>query len=195
MNLYCWDNSTFYSISVNWNIRFPEDSKIAKFSHFSGRFLPDLVSVSASVQLLSHVWFVATPWTAARQASLSITNCWSLPNSCPLSQWCHPTISSSLVPFSCPQSFPASGSFQMTQLFASGGQSIEVSASTLVLPMTWFRVYLKKKKKKASKKNSSNEAINILVIAGYFLYSRNTKDPFSQLWHHNDTIQHASVKL
>ena len=61
------------------------------------------------------------------------------PNSCPLSQWCHPTISSSVVPFSsCPQSFPASGSFQMSQLFASGGQSIGVLASTSVLPMsTW----------------------------------------------------------
>ena len=58
------------------------------------------------------------------------------PNSCPLTQWCHPTISSSIIPFSsCPQSFPASGSFQMSQLFASGGQSIRVSASTLVLPM------------------------------------------------------------
>ena len=56
-------------------------------------------------------------------------------NSCPLSQWCHPTISSSIVPFSCPQSFPASGSFQMSQLFTSGGQSIEVSASASVLPM------------------------------------------------------------
>ena len=58
------------------------------------------------------------------------------PNPCPLSQWCHPTISSSVVPFSsCPQSFPASGSFQMSQLFTSGGQSIGVSASTSVLPM------------------------------------------------------------
>ena len=56
-------------------------------------------------------------------------------NSCPLSQWCHPTISSSVVTFSCPQSFPASGSFQMSQLFTSGGQSIGVSASTSVLPM------------------------------------------------------------
>ena len=63
------------------------------------------------------------------------------PNSCPLSQWCHPTISFSVVPFSCPQSFPASGSFQMSQLFASSGQSIGVSASTSVLPMDtqdWF---------------------------------------------------------
>ena len=58
------------------------------------------------------------------------------PNSCPLSQWCHPTISSSVVPFSSDlQSFPASGSFQMSQFFASGGQSIRVSASTSVLPM------------------------------------------------------------
>ena len=59
------------------------------------------------------------------------------PNSCPLSRWCHLTISSSVVPFSsCPQSLPASGSFQMSQLFASGGQSIGVSVSTLVLPMS-----------------------------------------------------------
>ena len=58
------------------------------------------------------------------------------PNPCPLSQWCHPTISSSVVPFSsCPQSFPASGSFQMSQLFASGGQSIGVSTSTSVVSM------------------------------------------------------------
>ena len=58
------------------------------------------------------------------------------PNPCPLCQWCHPTILSSVVPFSsCPQSFPASGFFQMSQLSASGGQSIGVSASTSVLPM------------------------------------------------------------
>ena len=58
------------------------------------------------------------------------------PSSCSLSQWCHPTISSSVVPFSsCLQSFPASGSFQVSQSFAWGGQSIGVSASTSVLPM------------------------------------------------------------
>ena len=58
------------------------------------------------------------------------------PNSCPLSQWCHPTISSSVIPFSsCPQSFPASESVQLSQLFASGGQSIGVSASASVLPV------------------------------------------------------------
>ena len=64
------------------------------------------------------------------------------PNPCRLSWWCHPTISSSVVPFSsCLQSFPASGFFQMSQLFAWGGQSIEVSASASVLPMNtqdWY---------------------------------------------------------
>ena len=57
-------------------------------------------------------------------------------NSCPSSRWCYPTISSSVIPFSsCLQPFPTSGSFQMSQLFASGGQNIRVSASTSVLPM------------------------------------------------------------
>ena len=57
-------------------------------------------------------------------------------DSCPTSQWCHPAISSSVVPFSsCPQSFPASGAFQMSQLFTSGGQRIGISASISVLPM------------------------------------------------------------
>ena len=64
------------------------------------------------------------------------------PNSCPLSRWCHLTIPSSVVPFSsCLQSFPTSGSFQMSQLFALGGQNIGVSSSTSVLPMNtqdWF---------------------------------------------------------
>ena len=63
-------------------------------------------------------------------------------NSCLLNWWCHPTISSSVIPFSsCPQSFPASGSFQISQFFTSGGQSIGVSASASVLPMNiqdWF---------------------------------------------------------
>ena len=58
------------------------------------------------------------------------------PNLCALSRWCHPTVSSSVIPFSsCLQSFPASGSFQMSQLFTSGGQSVGDSASTSVLPM------------------------------------------------------------
>ena len=77
-----------------------------------------------------------TPWTAARQASLSTPTLGAYPNSCPSSQWCHPTISPSVVPYSCClQSFPASGSFQMSQLFTSGGESIGVSASTSVPPV------------------------------------------------------------
>ena len=67
-------------------------------------------------------------------------------NSCPASQWCHPTISSSVIPFSsCLQNSPASGSFPVSQLFTSGGQSIEVSASASVLPMNiqdWFSLGL-----------------------------------------------------
>ena len=92
--------------------------------------------VFSSVQLLSCVRLFATPWITARQAFLSITNSQSLLKLMSIESWCHPTISSSVVPFSsCPQSFPASESFPMNQLFAWGGQSIGVSASALVLPM------------------------------------------------------------
>ena len=95
----------------------------------------------SSVQSLSRVWLFETPWTAAHQACPSPTpRVYS--NSCPLSQWCHPTISSSVVPFSSHlQSFPASGTFQMSQFFTSGGQSIGVSASASVHLMNiqdWF---------------------------------------------------------
>ena len=96
----------------------------------------------SSVQSLSHVWLFMTPWTAACQASLSITNSRSLHKLMSLSLWCHPAISSSVGPFSsCLQSFPASESFPMSQFFASGGQSIGASASISVLPMNiqdWF---------------------------------------------------------
>ena len=77
----------------------------------------------SSVQSLSCVWLFVLPWTAARQASLSITRACS--NSCPSSWWCHPTMSSSVTLFSsCLQSFQASGSFPMSQFFTSGGQGI-----------------------------------------------------------------------
>ena len=68
-------------------------------------------------------------------------NLGAYPNSCPFNVCCHPAISSSVIPFFCPQSFPASGSFQISQLFASDGQSIGVSASASILPMNiqdWF---------------------------------------------------------
>ena len=90
----------------------------------------------SSVQSLSCVQLFVTPWIAARWASLSINTPRVYSNSCPLSRWCYPAFSSSVVPFSsCPQSLPASGSFPMSQLFASGGQSIGVSVSTSVLPV------------------------------------------------------------
>ena len=91
------------------------------------------------VQSLSHVQLFVTPWTAACQASPSITNSWSLLKLMSIDSVI-PSISSSVVPF-CLQSFPASGSFPMSQFFASGGQSIGVSASASVLPMNihdWF---------------------------------------------------------
>ena len=111
--------------------------------------LPDFPIGSAShhcavVQLWSCVWLLVTLWTAAQPHGLPCPSLfpWVCSNSCSLSQWCHPTISSSVVPFSfCLQSFPASESFPMSQLFASGGQSIGSSASASVLPMTiqgWF---------------------------------------------------------
>ena len=90
----------------------------------------------SSVQSLSPVRLFVTPWTTAHQASLSITNSRSPPKPMSIESWWHPTIWSSVVPFSsCPQSFPASESFPMSQLFTPGGQSIGVSASTSGLSM------------------------------------------------------------
>ena len=100
-------------------------------------------------------------------------------NSCPSSQWYHPTMSSSFVPFSsCLQSFPASGSFQMSQFFPSGGQSIGVSASASVLPMTiqyWFPlgwtgwISLQSKGLLRVFSNTTVQSINSLAFS--FLYS------------------------
>ena len=95
----------------------------------------------SSAQLLSHIWLFVTPWAAACQGGPSPTpGVYS--NARPLSQWCHPTISSSVISFYFYlQSFSTSGSFPMSQFFASGGQIIGVSASTSVLPMNiqdWF---------------------------------------------------------
>ena len=82
-----------------------------------------------AVQSLSRVRIFVTPWTAARQAPCPSPTPRACSNSCPLSRWCHPTISASVVPFSFRlQSFPASGFFQCP-FFASGGQSIGVSAT------------------------------------------------------------------
>ena len=97
----------------------------------------------SSVQSLNCVWLFVTPWTTStpgfpvHHQLLELNS-----NSCPSSRWRHPTISSSVVPFSsCLQSFPASGSLPMSHFFTSGGQSIGASASASVLPMNirdWF---------------------------------------------------------
>ena len=97
--------------------------------HLATREAPTLTYVVVVVQSLSLTWFFVTLWAAIYQASLSFTASWGCSNSCPLSQWCYPTILSSIVPFSsCLQSFPASASSLMSWLLASGGQSTGVSA-------------------------------------------------------------------
>ena len=96
------------------------------------------------VQSLSHIWHSVNPWTAARRTRrfFTIFTIWVCSDSCPLSQWCHPIVSSSVTSISsCPQSSPASGSFPMSQLFTSDGQGIGASASASILPMNikgWF---------------------------------------------------------
>ena len=98
--------------------------------------------IFSSVQSLNHVQLFAPYGMQHARPPCQLPNPRVYPNSCPLSQWYHPTISSSVAPFaSCPQSFLASRSFQMSQLFASDGQSTGVLASTSVLPMNiqdWF---------------------------------------------------------
>ena len=97
------------------------------------------------VQSLSRVQPSVTPWTAAHCAPLSFPSPGACSNSCPLSQWCHPTISSSVFPFSCLQSFPASGPFLMNWLFTSGGPkywsfSFSISPSNGYSRLISFRI-------------------------------------------------------
>ena len=92
------------------------------------------------VHSLSHVWLFATPWTAHARLPCPSLSPGICSNWCPLSQWCHPTILSSVIPFSSrPQSFAAWGIFPMSQFFASGGQSIGASASAFSMTIqSWF---------------------------------------------------------
>ena len=123
-----------------YNINILLFTKLPVFSFW--KFMNSRFSIFSSVQLLSHVRLFVTPRTSASQVSLSITTLGVYSNSCPLSQWCRPTISSSVIPFaSCLQSFPASGSFLVSQFFASGGQSIDVSALASVLPMNIQKLF------------------------------------------------------
>ena len=131
---------TILSISCVIVVQSPSHVPLCNPMDYSTPGLP----VPQSVQSLSRVRLSVTPWTAAHQASLSITNSQSLLKL--LCWWCHPTITSSDALFSfCPQSFLASAAFPMSWLFASGDQNTGASASASVLPMNvqgWFSLGL-----------------------------------------------------
>ena len=124
------------------------DSKIpadGDYSHKIKRHLllgrKVMTNLVVIVQSLSHIWLLATHGLQHARLPCPPPSPGACSNSCPLNQWCYPTISSSVIPFSCPLSFPESGSFPMCQLFTSGGKSIGASASASVLPMNiqdWF---------------------------------------------------------
>ena len=125
-------------------------------SNYCLQYRSDFQHYGSFSVLEQHLFFCSVQFSSVAQSCLTLCNpmnrsmpglCPSptprvYPNSCPLSQWCHLSISSSVIPFSsCLQSFPTSGAFKMSQLFASGGQNIGVSASISVLPMNtqnWF---------------------------------------------------------
>ena len=135
----------------------------------------------SSVQLLSPVRLSATPWTAEARLPCPSSTLGVYSNSCPSSWWCHSTISSFVDPFSsCLQSFSASESFPMSQLFAWGGQSIGVSALTSVLPMTiqdslplgwtgWISLQSVQGTLKSLLQHHSSKSINSLALS--FPYS------------------------
>ena len=135
-----WDSVyTFAKFKWQWYriqripVRFEWDG-IYKVPHLvPGTYRVQFSSVQFSLSIMSNYVRPHEPQHARSPCPSPIAGVH--PNPCPLSRWCDPIISSSVVPFSFPQSFPASGSFQMSQLFTSGNQSIGISASTSVLPM------------------------------------------------------------
>ena len=142
VRIHSWISMPAFLLSfMTFKMRFviiitPSECGNAHFMwHCCASYQDQLCDFAIVVQPLSHVQFCASPRMHTRLLcpSPSPRAC---SNSCSLSQWCHPTISSSVIPFSsCPQSFPALGSFPMSQLFTSGGQSVGASASASVLPM------------------------------------------------------------
>ena len=158
-------------------------------SHRVGHNWGDLAAAAAamekigSVQSLNRVWLFVTPWTAAHQASLSFTNSQSLIKLISIESVMpsnHLILSRPLLLL--PQSFPSSGSFPMSQFFASGGQGIGVSASASVLPMNiqdWFPlgwtgwISLQSKRLSESSPTPQFKSINTLVFS--FLYSPTLK--------------------
>ena len=142
-NVISWINFWYDSLKMTYNIRlsFSREKWCTIFCFHRGFCFQVWMKKTWQgvkkkvVELLCHVQFFAAPWTVAHQAPPSSTISWSLLKFI-LSLWCYLTISSSAILFSfCLQSFPASGSSPMNQLFSSGDQSIGASASASVLPM------------------------------------------------------------
>ena len=134
----------------------------------------------SSVQSLSRVQLFAIPWIAAHQASCPSPTPRVYSNSCPPSRWCHPAISSSVTPsFSCPQSFPESGSFQMSQPFASGGQkywsfSFNISPSNehpglISFRMDWLDLLAVQGALKSLIQHHSSKAPILQVSSAFFI--------------------------
>ena len=144
LSVYPWQNdisvnaqglSTFFQCIISLVQILEEVCNILLCCSFSHR--RKCFSVISSVQSLSHVRFFATPWLQHDRLPCPSPTPRTYSNSCPSSRWCHPTISSTVVPFSsCLQSFPASGSFPSSKFFTSGGQSIVA----LVSLISWHKV-------------------------------------------------------
>ena len=139
-----WDPRHLSDPSVKWECPRPLQWSTGLLATPFYSYIQEFI-INVVVQPFSPVWLSAThglQHTRLPCPSLSPGVC---SNWCPLGQWCHPTILSSVIPFSsCPQSFPASGSFPMSRFFASGGQSIGASALTPVLTIFqgWFPLEL-----------------------------------------------------
>ena len=132
----------------------------------------------SSVQSLSWVLLFATPWTTAHQASHPSSTPSACSNSCPSNWWCHPIISSSVIPFSHPQSLPASETFLMSHFFTSGGHNIGISASASVLPMNiqdWFPLgftsWMSCSPRDSQESSPTSQFKTINYLAFSFLYS------------------------
>ena len=132
--------NAIFSIKYSNYIDF--DSTVLTFRILTSPSLPPLPANVPVIQFsCSVISDSVTPWLQHSRPPCPSPIHGVYPNSCPSSQWCLPTLSSSVVPFSCLQYFPASGSFQMSQFFMSGGQNIRASASESVLQMNiqdWF---------------------------------------------------------
>ena len=170
-------------IFIFWMVVLCQLFPLSSFTFLKRLFSSSLLSDISSVSQFSHSVMSNSLWPQELQHTRP--PCPSptprvYPNSCPLSWWCHLSISSSVIPFfSCLQSFPMSGSFQMSQLFVSGGQNVGVSASTSVLPMNtqdrfslgWTRwIFLQSKD---SRESSPPPQFKSISSALSFLYSPN----------------------